>query len=486
MPMFISLVLLSLLSQSVSAAEDTSEINLDYCHVPNFSEEVLCGQYSVEENRRAPNGRKIDIKIAVMPAYTEAKELDPLVLFAGGPGQGARAMVTYVERAFKQVRETRDIVLIDQRGMGDSNPLACEMPDVDLMTVDEEELREISERIVRECPDKLDADVTLYTQDLANEDIYDITMALGYDSINIYGASWGTRSALLYANQFPEQVRSIVVDGTAPLSNKVPLYFSRDAQQTLNFLFKDCAADAKCNEAFPELETRFNDYLNNFPDEGLEVKIADPNTGKVHDVTMKRDTIVSVLRTILYSPNMTRMLPVIMGQIFENDFRGMAGVISAVGDAGMTIGATLTILCAEEYSRFSEAEQLTLSIDSFENGSFARQMRESCALWPKAPLPDLYKQELVQQQPTLILSGMLDPVTPPFWGEAMKQHFPNSSHLVAPNTGHNVAPVGCSKDIIADFINAASYEELDASCLDDIKRPSFFLNTSGPVGSTEE
>ncbi len=471
-------------SQLLAASEET--ISLEFCHIANYSEEVLCGSHTVEENRNQPNGRTLDIKIAVIPAVSEAKEPDPLVLFAGGPGQGARSMGRFVNMSFRGVNENRDIVLIDQRGMGDSSPLTCEMPDMDFSSMDSDSMMEIYQNVIKDCASSLDADVTLYTQDIANEDIHEILVGLGYGQVNLYGASWGTRSALLYANQFPDQVRTVTVDGTAPLSNKVPLYFTRDAQKTINLLLQDCHNDADCDAAFTDIEQRFNQFMTTYPEEGISTRIADPNTGKMTEVTIGKDIVISAIRTILYSPDMTRMLPLALERMIEGDFRPLAGMMSGMGDAGMTLGATLTILCSEEFSRFSEAEMRERAEDGFEAGTFASMMYESCKLWPKAPLPQLYTQTLEQNMPTLILSGAVDPVTPPYWGEEMKTHFPNSLHLTAPNTGHNVAPVGCADDLITEFVKSAGFDGIDASCLDDIQRPSFFLNSSGPVGRVSE
>lgn len=480
-----SLVALLVLAMNQHQAQESPTIPLSYCHISNLSQEVLCGSYTVEENRKAPNGRTIDLQIAVIPAVSEAKEADPLVLFAGGPGQGARAMGRFVRMSFRGINETRDIVLIDQRGMGDSRPLTCEMPDMQLTEMDTESMQQMYADMVTDCASNIDADVTQYTQDIANEDIHEVLVALGYDQVNLYGASWGTRSALLYANQFPEQVRTVIVDGTAPLSNKVPLYFTRDAQKTINLMLQDCRNDESCNSTFVDLEQRFNQYLSDFPEDGVKVTLPDPNTAKMTEATIGKDAVISAIRTILYSPDLSRMLPVVIERLIENDLRPLAGIMSAAGDAGMTLGATLTILCSEEYPRFTETEMATEAMGGFEAGTFARLMGESCKLWPKAPLPEIYTQKLEQAMPTLILSGALDPVTPAYWGDEMKVHFPNNLHLVAPNAGHNVAPVGCTDDLMTDFVKAASYENIDAECLNDIKRPTFFLNSSGPVQREE-
>jgi pimeloyl-ACP methyl ester carboxylesterase len=485
--MKIRLVLLFLMLTSFEGhAQETGKIDLDYCHIPGLNQEVLCGTYTVEENRQQPNGRTIDLQISILPAVSETKEPDPLVLFAGGPGQGARSMGRFVKMAFSEVNETRDIVLIDQRGMGDSRPLECDFPEMDLTEMDSDKMQEISIEALKKCAATIDADVTQYTQDIANQDIHEALEALGYDQVNLYGASWGTRSILLYANQFPEKIRTVTVDGVAPLSNRVPLYFTRDAEKALNLLLQDCSVDEQCNNAFEDIEQRFRQFMNDFPEEGIPTRLADPNTGKMVDVTINKEAVISSIRTILYSPDLSRMLPVVMERLMENDFRPLAGIMSAMGDMGMTIGATLTILCSEEFARISDAEIKEQASVGFEAATFATQMADSCELWPRAPLPGIYNQELVQNMPTLILNGTLDPVTPPYWGDDMAVHFPNSRHLIAPNTGHNVAPVGCADDLIAQFIKEASYENIDDACLQEIKRPSFFLNASGPVARTEQ
>jgi len=476
-------VLILFIDQNYAATQKT--IELEFCHVPNYSEEVLCGTFEVEENRAAPNGRKINLHIAVIPSVTEAKELDPLVLFAGGPGQGARDMTRFVGMAFRPVNENRDVVLIDQRGMGASNPLECEFPEEDFLNKTQEEMQAINIKAIQDCAANIDADVTLYTQDIANQDIYEALLAMGYDKINIYGGSWGTRSALLYANQYPDHVRTVVVDGVAPLANKVPLFATRDAQKAMDGLFEDCANDEQCSKTFGDLETRFTEFLSSIPEQGISATIADPSSGRLMDVEVTKMSVVNALRGILYSPSLSRMVPLIIDKMIDHDFRPLAGVVSAMGDAGMTIGATLTILCSEDFARMSEEDMLHQQTQGFVAGTFTQMFKESCDHWPLAPLPEIYKQELVQNVPTLILSGEFDPVTPPSWGDDMAKHFPNSLHIIAPNTGHNVAPVGCADDLIGEFITKASFEDIDYSCIDKIQRPSFFLNTSGPVGRTE-
>ena len=118
---------------------------------------------------------------------------------------------------FSEVNESRDLVLIDQRGMGSSAPLECEVPEDEAWLLTTEQRREMTREMLTQCLAELEADVTLYTQDLANQDANQILTALGYDKVNLYGVSWGTRSALLYAHQFPQHVRTLILDGSLPI-----------------------------------------------------------------------------------------------------------------------------------------------------------------------------------------------------------------------------------------------------------------------------
>jgi len=461
------------------------KVELDYCHIPNYSQEVLCGQYSVFEDRAAEKGKKIDIQFAVVPSITEAKEPDPLVFFAGGPGQGAREMAGFIPRAFKEIHENRDIILIDQRGMGDSHSLACEQPKDQPLSLNDEALAELMRNILQKCLTELDADVTKYTQDLANQDIHEIVTALGYDKVNLYGVSWGTRSALLYANQFPEQIRTVIMDGNAPLENTVPLYANEDAERALQTLFKDCSVDDDCQKAFPLLEKDFNEVLADFGENGYEVTMNDANTGKLVTFTITRNAFVNAIRSILYSPDFSRLLPIIIQQAKDRDFRAISGLMAAFGDGGMAMGAQMSVLCSEDYSRITNEAIALETNKGFVGNAFINYFTNACSVWPKAPLPEIYNQKLTSNAPTLILSGAIDPVTPERWGEKMAEFMTNSKHFVAANTGHNVAPRGCASKLIDQLVDQGNLDNIDGSCLDEITRPTFFIDGNGPSGKVK-
>ncbi len=484
MKRYVVIVLLFTMPQLMAATNGKKvmgELELEFCHIPHYSQEVLCGSFPVFEDRVAAKGRKINIEFAVIPSVTEAKEADPLVFFAGGPGQGARDMGQFVSVAFKEIHENRDVVLIDQRGMGNSHPLACDQPDDNSLSLSEEEMAKLMRDILTQCLNDLEADVTQYTQDLANQDIHDILQALGYDKVNLYGVSWGTRSALLYVNQFPEQVRTVIMDGVAPLANKVPLYANEDAERAIQTLFRDCEADDDCRAAFPELKQDFDNVLTSFGETGYEITMNDANTGNPVTFTVTRNAFVNAIRNILYVPDYSRLIPIIIQQAKVKDFRALSGLISAFGDGGMALGAQMSVLCSEDFARISDQDIALETNKGFVGDAFINFFRNGCSVWPKASLPEIYKQSLSSNVPTLILSGAVDPVTPERWGEKMKELMINSKHLVAANTGHNVGPKGCAPDLMTQFVTQGNLDNIDGSCLDSISRPTFFIDGNGPA-----
>src|SRR4051812_4052157 len=171
-----------------------------------------CGTLTVAENPDAPNGRKIDLFVARVPAISMKKAPDPLFLIAGGPGTSAVDLYTSSAGPFDRVRRDRDIILVDQRGTGRSHRLDCNYGDANIFErIDEVEVG--AENV--KCRDELSkkADLRMYTTSVAVRDLEQARRALGYDRINLYGNSYGTRVAQHYARRFPQSTRSVILDG---------------------------------------------------------------------------------------------------------------------------------------------------------------------------------------------------------------------------------------------------------------------------------
>ncbi|RPI33653.1 MAG: alpha/beta fold hydrolase, partial [Chloroflexota bacterium] len=207
--------------------------------------EAKCGTLTVYENREAGSGRQIDLRIAVIPSISRNPAPDPLFFLTGGPGQAATESFPVMASAFERIQQKRDIVLVDQRGTGQSNPLKCPVLDEDL----ENQADDAYMDFLNTCLESLDADPRLYTTWIAMQDLDQVREALGYQQINLYGVSYGTRAVLTYLKQYPDRVRSVILDGVVPQDEVLGIDVGRDAQRALDMIFARCAADQACNQA---------------------------------------------------------------------------------------------------------------------------------------------------------------------------------------------------------------------------------------------
>ena len=207
-----------------------------------ISESALCGTLEVPENRADPGGRSIELAWAVIEARTANPEPDPVFFLAGGPGQSARDIAPLMANALSDVNRTRDLIFLDQRGTGGSNPLECDFGEETFIT--EADLEQIND-LLRECHRKLDADVRHYTTIDGAEDLEALRLHLGLDRINLVGGSYGTRMAQVYLRRHPDRVRSVIIDGVVPMRLKLGAEHAEMLDRAIDKLLARCAED--CN-----------------------------------------------------------------------------------------------------------------------------------------------------------------------------------------------------------------------------------------------
>lgn len=437
---------------------------LSPCHIEGFPEKVLCGSHRVFEDRAARSGRTIDLKIAVVPALRRESADDPLFVLAGGPGQGATKYGPLIPAAFREVRKTRDIVLVDLRGTGGSNPLGCDIGDP----------LQIEGFDAGPCLRSLKGDPRHYTTAPAMDDLDEVRAALGYEKINLWGGSYGTRAALVYARRHPGRVRTVVLDGAAPFEIVLPLHNAWGAQRALDRLVADCAAEPACRSAYPRLREELDEVFSRLP---ARASLRHPRTGQPVEMTVSRGGFASGLRGMLYTPAHASLIPWVVRSAHQGDFAPFAALsleTAAWSTETMSLGLTLSVLCSEDVPRLRDGEAERAVRGTFLGDFEIETWRRMCAAWPRGPLPELDGATL--DVPALILSGDLDPVTPPRWGEVMKSHFSRALHVVVPGTAHNTSMTGCVPDLIARFLDR---EPIDASCVRKIRRPPFVIDPSG-------
>ncbi len=450
------------------------------CRVKEIPYQALCGTYEVWEDRQAKQGRKIALRVVVIPALAASPEPDPLVLLAGGPGQAASEVPAL--KAVERIHRNRDILLVDQRGTGASRPLDCDPdpPDAGLAARFDDAFRE---EAFRKCLAGYDADPRLYTTPIAMDDLDEVRQALGYQKLNLWGISYGTRAALVYMRRHPEHVRTAILDGVAPLSLYLPLNAAKDGQRALDLLFEHCEKDPACAQAYPGLRTRVKALLDRLAQEPAQVRVAHPLTGVPEDITVSRRTFLQMLFGQLYSPEIAMLVPLMLDRVTQGDwapFVALSQGLTGGMDSTLSHGMFYSIICTEDAPFITDEAITREAAGTWFGEPMVRNMLEPCRVWPKGTLPEDYRKPVTSLVPTLLLSGELDPVTPPHWGEAAKKTLPNSLHVVVPGVGHNTMGLGCIQSLMAEFVKQGSLEELKPACGSELARPPFFTSFAGP------
>jgi pimeloyl-ACP methyl ester carboxylesterase len=464
----------------VPAGAPLVSTRLHACGASEGPTDAYCGTLRVFENRDSRTGRTIDLRIVVLPALSADVLGDPLFFLAGGPGQAAAQMASLVQPLFRKVQRTRDVVLVDQRGTGQSNPLNCRAGGDSLHDLTESDDRALEH--LRGCLARLPGDVRLYTTTIAMDDLDDVRAHLGYDRINLYGGSYGTRAALVYLRRHPAHVRSIVLDGVAPPDMRLPMYAARDAQRALDRLFDDCDNDAPCRAAYPRLRDRTRALIDRLDARPPRVRVAHPRTGVVEEIEVSSKVVASIVFSALYSPLTASLLPSLIEKAEHDDFQGLLALAFAGESAtdSMSLGMQLSVLCSEDGPRYS-ADDIGREAGGtiFGTRLMAGQVA-ACRFWPRGAVAPDYYAPVVSPVPALVLSGELDPVTPPAWGQSVVEHLAHGRHVVMPGTGHGVASTACGNAIVAAFIDHGSADGLDTGCARGVQRPGFFLTPAGP------
>ncbi len=482
----LALGLLAAASVSCSkSSQDPAErrtLSLKPCRLEGLATQAQCGTYEVFEDRVARTGRKIPLRVVVVPALAAQPQPDPLVLLAGGPGQAA-SRSTQVLMAVERIRRKRDIVLVDQRGTGDSNPLNCktDAPEEGLSARLEE--GKAAEE-VRKCREGWDADVRHYTTPVAMDDLDEVRQALGYEKLNLWGVSYGTRAALVYMRQHPERVRTAILDGVAPMGLYLPLFAPRDAQQALDRLLANCEADAACTQAYPNLRSRTEALLTTLETTPARTQVAHPRTGVLEEVVLSRRAFLAQLFAQLYSPEMSSLVPLMLDRATQGDWSPFVALsVGLTENLGRTVshGLYFAVVCAEDAPFYDEAALVRESQGTWFGPTMGREVLSVCADWPRGSLPQGYREPVVSSVPTLLLSGELDPVTPPAWAEEAKRTLSNSLHVVVPGVGHNTIGADCARTLMLDLLTQGSVEGLSSACGTTLSRPPFFTSFAGPV-----
>ena len=468
---------------NVDTSRTLGSLKFKPCSLAQGAESLsaFCSTLQVPEDHSKPNGRKITLAISWFPASKQAED-DPIFMLAGGPGQGARASYPGIASAFSEAHKTRNIILLDQRGTGDSNPLKCEDSKGDSAVVEGDDYSlQAAADFAKQCAASYASkvDVSQFSTADAIIDLDLVRKAIGASKINLIGISYGTRVAQQYAKQFPNSTRTVTIDGIAPMDLVLGQDHAKNLEASLDLQFARCSKDKACLEKMGNPREQLNQLLAKLEKGPVPVQYRDAITGEWKQGEFSYGHIATLTRMLSYAPQAAALLPLQFSEANKGHYESLMALSEMVNHdvSGMIMhGMQLSVMCSEDADDLviDPADQNRLL-----GNDLVEVLKAQCSVWPHKKRPADFRTPLTGNVPVLILSGEFDPVTPPRYGEQVAKHLPNSKHIIAKGSGHNVLPVGCMPKLFAKFLETADAKKLDSSCMDKLTYASMFTGYYG-------
>jgi pimeloyl-ACP methyl ester carboxylesterase len=469
-----------------SAAAPPTGLALSDCRLEHplqlSSEAALCGVLEVPEDRDAPEGAKIGLRVAEVPALNRTSKAAPLFLLAGGPGQSAVDLYTSVAAAFALIHRDHSVVMVDQRGTGGSAPLACDYPD-DWQSTDEDIAR--IRAATSACLAKFGPRVRNYTTSVAVQDLDAVRRALGFREIDLYGSSYGTRVAEVYMRRYPAAVHAVILDGVIDPERALGPDTPLDGERALYRIIARCEESQACAEAYRSLPQDLAALRKRFGPETVSVTLSDPSTGALVSVPFNRGMLGAALRFLSYSGAQAALLPELIHEGAQGRLAPLAAQALMMGrqiGEQLASGMQNSVICSEDVPYFELDAGARQRLEATYQGvTQLDALRVICGIWPRGPVdPDLHAP-LRSEIPTLLLSGEDDPVTPPDAADRAARGLTRHRSLLLAGEGHGQLATGCVPKLMARFLDAEEPERIDSGCLATHVASPFFLSATGPA-----
>ncbi|NND91562.1 MAG: alpha/beta fold hydrolase, partial [Granulosicoccus sp.] len=492
-----------------------------------------CTTLEVPLDPESATAGMLELAIARIPARRQSSRTDAFTLLAGGPGQSAIETFPGVASAFRHVMKDQDVILIDQRGTGDSARLDCPQS-TDSLSLQFDDDAATLRRLAQECLATFEHDPTLFTTSIAVQDLEIARQALGISQWNLYGISYGTRVALHYLRRYPDAVRTLTLDAVVPPTVALGPDIGPLAQRSLDLIFQRCLESPGCNEAFGDMHGPTMELLDSLENQPRIVSYEDVVSGRLSTMEFTRQHLAIMLRLLSYSSQTAAILPSMLHDAIVNDnFAPLARQVSlqseSLGDS-LSTGMHHAIICTEDaprmnrdedglrmnrdedglrthrdedglrmhhdgdalrthrvedthQARLDEAdEKPNLQSNSYLGEHVVESLLATCSDWPIGRIDaDFHDPVASATAPVLILSGGADPITPPSYGEQAAATLGNSRHLVNADQGHMQAPFGCMPVLLAQFLDSVDPQGLDTQCLERLRVAPFFIDANGPL-----
>jgi pimeloyl-ACP methyl ester carboxylesterase len=455
------------------SGESSSELALEACTVDGAP--ARCGTVMVPEDRSGDGGRQLPVRVVVFPATGSDGQPDPVVWFAGGPGDSAVDSIGRVRPLLAPNNTNRDLVFIEQRGTGASAMTCPAFPD----SSDPAALRSA----VESCVDSLQGDPRFYTTSLFADDVDQVLAELDYAQANLVGISYGTTAEQVYLARYPDRVRTMTLLSGTLLDVPVLERFPESAQTAIDNVFAECERDDACQQAFPQLRADWDAMWASMNAAPWVVPAERSPDGTEH--VFDADWLASGLHDLLFVATTHSRIPLLVHTLGAADDKvdpllDIAQAYPDTTDAGSGDEQLLRYLirCNEEWARY-DPRQL-VGTDSFEyehNRKDAEWWQSVCAFVPDADDDAAIAAPPSSDVPVLALNGEADPQDPSANMANASGVWPNSLALTVPGQGHDIDPASaaCIIPLIQAFIDQGDVTDLDTTCLSQLPPPAFDL-----------
>ncbi len=451
--------------------------------------QVICGYLSVPEDRSVPSSPMIKLAVVIFKTPVSRPAPDPVVFLQGGPGGDIINLIApqITARNLLVFTGSHDFILIDQRGTGYSRPsLTC--PELIALkykylarNISDARQNALQLAAVRTCRARLvkkgiDLDAFSTYQDAA--DIAALRKALGYSQMDLYGVSYGTRLALEIMRDFPQGIRSVVLDSVVPPQSNG---FSSDGlaiAHDFGVLFSGCTRAHTCNQRYPHLQRIFDQTVNQLNQHPVTITVTNPANGKRYRTFFNGEALVNVIFQSLYDTTLIPSLPKAINAAAHNKFGPVAHLQGETGfeDNLISMGTYLSMKCSDS-APYPTAAQINASVRSI-SGPVRTPIQaelvgeaQQCRAWNVKPGPVVERQQVTSPIPTLVLSGQYDPITPAANGRRVARTLSHSYFFEFPGTGHAVFLTSpCVYRITESFINTPGHRP-DSSCIGQMAAP---------------
>lgn len=461
--------------------------------------DVTCGYINVPESRNpaiADDSNEIRIPVALVHSLSENPLPDPVIYLNGGPGGYTLTGISDLSlEGFAPFLQNRDLILFDQRGVGFSIPnLDCPaLQSIGYYALDKnlsyKDETELTNNAFFTCRDELiagGANLNAYTTLENAADVRDIVTALGYEQVNLFGISYGTRLGLVVMRDYPDIIRSAVLDAVYPPLVDSKAEFLPNMLRAFDALFAACVADEACDKTYPDLKTVFYDTVDRLNASPETVSFVDQYSQmRQRNILVDGKLLIDTLFGMLYQTPTIPNLPRYIYEASAGNYDSFVDRLMFQLFMGISFSEAMhqSVQCYEDVN-FSSREKILTKMEGLpaqirfyyvaNNVNFADDSLEFCNIWTDGQHADMREDEAVfSTVPTLLTVGQFDPITPPSWAHLAAETLTNSVVYEFPSVGHPAWGSGdCPNSMIVRFINDP-FSELDAGCISEMPSPQF-------------